>query len=119
MESPEPVEDRPVTELISELAAIEPPFSSLGMPFLADTEVTRELVSRGADAVPALTAALASPEPRIVLYAAYCLGLIGDRSVLPILRRIRERHEQRRPKLDTDFSIVGAIIQAEERLAGS
>ena len=110
---------RSTDELIASFAEHEPPFSSLGMPFLVDTEATDALVRRRDAAVPALEAALEDDNPKIVMYAAYCLGLIGDRSVLPALRRARARNEAREPKQSEDYAVIGAVSQAEERLGGA
>lgn len=109
---------RSTEELIASFAEHEPPFSSLGTPFLVDTEATDALVRKGAAAVPALEAALEDDDPKIVMYAAYCLGLIGDRPVLPALRRTRARYEARAPKQSEDYAVIGAVKRAEERLVG-
>lgn len=105
-----------IDELIASFAWREPPFSSLGMPFLADTEATDAIVRMGEAAVPALEAALGDDDPKIAMYAAYCLGLIGNPSVLPALGRTRVRYEAREPKRSEDYAVIGAVSQAEERL---
>jgi HEAT repeat protein len=112
---PEPHREASLPSLIGLLAHIEPPFSSLGVAFLVDTDVTSELVRRGAEAGPALTAALSSPNTRTVAYAAYCLGQIGDPAALPPLRQARRRLESA-PPVEHDFTAISAVAQAEERL---
>jgi HEAT repeat protein len=107
---------RSMEELIASLAQIEPPFSSLGTPFFVDTEQTREIVHHGVAAVPALQAALGSADPTIVMYAAYCLGLIGERSALPSLLNTRTHYQTREPKQENDFAVISAVKQAEDRL---
>jgi hypothetical protein len=110
---------RSTDELIASFAEHEPPVSSMGTPFLVDTEATEVLVRKGEAAVPALEAALEDDDPRIVMYAAYCLGLIGDRSVLPALGRTRARFETCDPKRSEDYAVIGAVNQAEQRLGGA
>ncbi|HSL00270.1 MAG TPA: HEAT repeat domain-containing protein [Rubrobacteraceae bacterium] len=112
-------ERRSIDQLIASFAEHEPPFSSLGTPFLVDTEETEALVRKGEAAVPALETALEDDDPSIVMYAAYCLGFIGDRSALPALRRTRARHEARAPMQAEDYAVISAISQAEERLYGT
>lgn len=110
---------RSIEELIASFAEHEPPFSSLGTPFLVDTEATDALVRIGGAAVPALEAALEDEDPKIAMYAAYSLGLIGDPSVLSALRRTRARYEAREPKQKGDYAVIGAVNRAEERLGGA
>lgn len=109
---------RSIDQLIASFAEHQPSFSSLGTPFLVDTEATEKLVRMGDAAVPALEAALEHDNPKIVKYAAYCLGLIGIPSVLPALRRTRARYEASEPKRAEDYAVIGAVNQAEERLGG-
>ncbi len=110
---------RSIDQLIASFAEHEPPLSSLGTPFLVDTEATEALVRMGDVAAPALEAALEDDNPKTVMYAAYCLDLIGVPSVLPALRRTRARYEAREPKQAEDYAVIGAVNQAEERLGGA
>jgi hypothetical protein len=110
---------RSIDQLIASFAEHQPPFSSLGTPFLVDTEATDALVRMGGAAAPALEAALEDDNPKIVMYAAYCLGLMGDPSVLPSLRHTRARYEAREPKRAEDYAVIGAVSEAEERLGGA
>jgi HEAT repeat protein len=105
-----------IKRLIAALADQEPPFSSLGTPFLVDTEVTDALVRRGKAAVPALTDALEHGEPKIAMYAAYCLGQIGDPATLPALAAARDKYLAREPKAEYDFGVVSAASRAIEQL---
>ncbi|OYY68097.1 HEAT repeat domain-containing protein [Sphingomonas sp. 28-63-12] len=102
--------------LIGALGAIDPPFSSLGTPFLVDTRETAALVQHGSLAVTALEAALSSANPTIAMYAAYCLGLIGDARAVPTLREALRRHRDNQPKTSSDFAIESAIAGALNRL---
>ena len=110
---------RSIEELIASFAEHEPPFSSLGMPFLVDTEATDALVRMGDAAVPSLEAALEDDDPKITMYSAYCLGLIGNPSVLPALGRTLARYEAREPKQSQDYAVIGAVNRAEERLGAA
>lgn len=111
------VNQKKIKELISSFADHEPPFTSLGTPFLADTEATQDLVQMGQAAVPELIKGLSSDNPKTVMYAAYCLGQIGDRSALPALRQGKERYMAHEPKREYDFGVISAIDQAEEKLS--
>jgi len=104
---------------IEALADIDPPFTSLGTPFLVDAEATQALVEMGEIAVPALVEALGNENAKVVMYAAYCLGSIGDRSVVPLLRRIQEDFAKRRPESEYGFGVIGAAKVAEQRLMES
>jgi HEAT repeat protein len=106
-----------VGKWIRALADQAPPFTSLGTPFLTDTEATRSLVNIGASAVPALVHALDHENAKVVMYAAYCLGLIGDRSAIPALRRVKEKYSRREPRTEYDFGVISAVNKAEERLS--
>jgi HEAT repeat protein len=105
-----------IKRLIDSLAGQEPPFSSLGTPFLVDTEVTEALVRRGKAAVPALTEALEHGEAKTAMYAAYCLGQIGDPAALPALEATRDRYLAKEPKAEYDFGVVSAANRAIEQL---
>lgn len=107
---------RSLEELIAEFARHEPPMESLGTPFITDTDTTRAIVRRGSAAVPALKAALRDTNSRIVMYAAYCLGLIGDPTVQSALRETREGYQAREPKQGLDFAVISSTSQALARL---
>jgi HEAT repeat protein len=109
-------EKEEIEKWIEALVDLEPPFTSLGAPFLVDTEATQALVEMGEIAVPALVDALGNENSKVVMYAAYCLGLIGDPSVVPQLRRIQENFASREPRSEYDFGVIGAAKQAEQRL---
>jgi HEAT repeat protein len=113
------VREDDVQALISQLAQAEPPMQSLGTPLLADTETTRALVRIGQPAVAPLIAALDAADPKIATYAAYCLGLIGDRAAIAPLKRARARLETKQPKGPYDFGGLSAVDQALERLGGT
>jgi len=108
--------DARIKRLIESLAQHQPPFSSLGTPFLADTAATEALVSMGSTAVPALLEALASDNPKPAMYAAYCLGLIGDRTALPALRRTDGYYMAKEPKEEYDYGAISAVRRAVECL---
>ena len=110
--------DQHIEQFISSFAEHQPPFSSLGTPFLVDTEATNALVAIGTAAVPALTAALAANNPKIAMYAAYCLGHIGDTSVLPALRQIVDHYAAKEPKEEYDFAVISAANQAITQFVG-
>ncbi len=103
-------------ELVASFAEQEPPASSLGTPFLADTEATQALVQMGQAAIPALREALGSDNPKIVLYAAYTLGQMGDASVLPDLQAVRDARAAKEPKEAFDYGIVSVASKAIENL---
>jgi HEAT repeat protein len=103
--------------LIASFASLEPPASSLGAPILADTKETNAVVAMGAAAVPALTTALAGDDPKVAMYAAYCLGQIADEAALPELRRTRARYAAHEPKGEHDFAVLAALNRAEQQLA--
>lgn len=104
-----------IKKLICSFADYEPLFASLGTPFLVDTQATEALVQMGITAVPALLKALDAENSKIVMYAAYCLGQIGDRSVLQKLQQTKEKFRVKEPKNEYDFAVIGAINQAEEK----
>lgn len=106
-----------IDRLIESLARQEPPFSSLGVPLLADTETTQALVEHGEAALVPLEKALSSADPKIAMYAAYTLGLLGYRSSLPALRQVLER--QAAEEEPTDFAVRSAVTRAIERIEAS
>ncbi|HEX9990088.1 MAG TPA: hypothetical protein VGE45_16645 [Chloroflexia bacterium] len=105
-----------IKRLIESLADQEPPFSSLGTPFLVDNEVTEVLVGMGQAAVPALVEALRGRQPKVAMYAAYCLGQMGDLSIVPALLATREKYLMKEPKEEYDFGVMSAVDRAIERL---
>jgi HEAT repeat protein len=111
------VDQEKIKKLISSFADHEPPFTSLGTPLLADTGATRGLVEMGQAAVPELIEGLSSDNPKIAMYAAYCLGQIGDQSALPALRRGKETYMAHEAKAQYDFGVISAMAQAEEKLS--
>jgi len=108
-----------IGRLIDSLADQEPLFFSLGTPIVTDNEVTDDLIAWGKAAIPALTAALEHGEPKIAMYAAYCLGQIGDSAALPALEATREKYLAKEPKAEYDFGVVSASNRAIEQLQGS
>ncbi|SRR6266487_4845061 len=119
MESSHEAKQEVIEKMINSFADHEPPFSSLGTPFLVDTEAIQTLVQMGEAAVPALVKALDTDNPKIVMYAAYCLGLIKDRSALQALQRAKQRLMASEPKREYDFGAISAISQAENNLLAS
>lgn len=111
-------DDNHLRRLIGELASLEPAMYSLGTPLLTDTPTTDTLVACGARALLALEGALSAGEPRTAMYAAYCLGLIGDAAALPALRAALSRYATKLPKEAFDFGVVSAAQKAIERLGG-
>jgi HEAT repeat protein len=109
-------DDEAIRRLIGALAAQQPAFSSLGTPFLVDTETTSALVALGAAAVPALTTALGA-DATTAMYAAYCLGQIGDRSALPALTQMRDSYAAKDPKAGDDYGALSAARRAIELLS--
>jgi HEAT repeat protein len=105
-----------IEELIRLLNDQEPPFSSLGTPFLVDNEVTGALVKIGARGVPTFIKALQNKQPKIIMYVAYCLGQIGDSSAVSALHKTRQKYLTKEPKEELDFGVVSACTQAIERL---
>ena len=49
-----------------------------------------ELAALGRDALPALLSALGDPDPRLRMWAAYTLGMIGDAGAAPALMEALE-----------------------------
>lgn len=103
-----------IERLIESLSREEPPFSSLGVPVLADTEATRAIVEYGQAALVPLQQALSSADPKIAMYAAYTLGLRGDRSSLPALRRALERQGAEEEPIE--FAVRSALARAIEAI---
>lgn len=105
-----------IQKLIDSFAEHEPPFSSLGTPFLADTEATQALVEMGSDAIPALVKSLDDSNSKVAMYAAYVLGQMDDPSVLPALRQTKARYEAKEPKEEYDFGVISSAGRAIDRL---
>ncbi|HET7328225.1 MAG TPA: hypothetical protein VFJ14_13175 [Nocardioidaceae bacterium] len=105
--------------LVARLAEETPPFSSLGTPMPADTELTDALVRRGPSAVPALLDGLATGNTTIAMYSAYCLGLIGDATCIPALLAASERYRTRERHEQSDYGVVGAAEEAVRRLSAA
>jgi HEAT repeat protein len=103
-------------ELIASFADNEPAFWSLGTPVIGDTASTDAVVRMGVRAVPALRAALRNGNPKIVVYAAYSLGRIGDADSLPLLHRVLEEFDSKSQKSSYDFAAIEVISQATKRL---
>ena len=108
-----------IERLIRSFADHEPVFGNLGTAFPIDSEATEALVQMGSRAVPALVKSLDSENPKIILYAAYCLGQIGDPSALTALRQTAERHSSKEPKGEFDFAVVSAASRAIDSLSES
>jgi len=64
-------------KLIDPFANDDPPLISLGVPLLADTDHTSEVVAKGGEALPLLLDALKSRNAKIVMYSAYCMPGFG------------------------------------------
>ncbi len=106
-----------IKRLIDSFADQEPPLWMQGTPLLADTEATESLVRMGRTAVPALVNALDAQNPKIVMYAAFCLGLIGDRAALPALERTKGTYAASEPKGEYSFGVISAVNRALENLS--
>ncbi len=96
-----------------------PLVGSLGTLSPIDIEATQSLVKMGKDAVPELAAALGADKPTIVIYAAYCLGQIGETSVLPRLKQVQDVYSAKEPKGAFDFSVANTARRAIESLSES
>lgn len=107
------------SRLIEALAEEEPAFFSLGTPVLADGDVTRALVADGQAAVPQLVRALEGDDSKIAMFAAYCLGQIGDRSAVPHLLSLRSRYTAKEPTSEFDLGAVSAATAALDRLVAT
>ena len=111
------VNESVIQALIQHLAKEEPVAMSLGTPFLADSETTDALVAIGSPAVPFLIEALKSDNGRIVMYAAYTLGLIGDSRAVPGLVRLRDIYLEEGTQHAESSGILSAANTALERLS--
>src|SRR5688572_27147269 len=100
------MDSRQIMRMIESFAGIEPPFSSLGAPFLADTEETNAVVACGEAALMPLLAALGSDNPKVVMYAAYCLGTVGDDGARESLHRLVQAQERKKAKGPWDYAIL-------------
>lgn len=118
-DKPDQTNHESIERLINSFADHEPPFFSLGTPFLVDTETTQALVRMGAAAIPALTRALKADNAKIAAYAAYCLGQMGDSSVLVALEQAREKYLTKEPKREYDYGVISAANRAIESLLAS
>jgi HEAT repeat protein len=105
-----------IKRLIDSFAGQEPPLWMQGTPLLADTEATESLVRMGHTAVPALVNALDAQNPKIVMYAAFCLGLIGDRSALAALERTKGEYAAIEPKGQYGFGVISTVNRALDNL---
>ncbi len=92
---------------------------SLGTPLLADTPTTDALVGCGSQALGILEVALSDGEPRVAMYAAYCLGRIGDPRAVATLSAVLTRYKQKVPRQPFDFGVISAATQAIQRLGGA
>jgi hypothetical protein len=111
--------DEDILRLVQSFALDEPPVISLGTPLVTDTERTSALVAKGSAAVPALVQGLASEDAKVVMYSAYCLGLIGDRKSIGRLNDIRSMYLAKEPKGPYDYGVVSAANAALARLEDS
>lgn len=108
-----------IQRLIDALESLEPAMHSLGTPLLADTPTTDALVACGSSARGALEAVLVEGTPHAAMYAAHCLGRIGDAAALPALEAAVARYVAKTPKEGDDFGVISAGRQAIERLGGT
>jgi HEAT repeat protein len=108
-----------IEKLIRSFADHEPVVGNLGTAFPIDSEATETLVRMGQPAIPTLVKSLDSENPKIVLYAVYCLGQMGDSSVLPALKQTVERHSSKEPKEEFDFAIISTASRAIDSLSES
>jgi len=101
-----------IRQLIESFRNLEPAFSSLGAPFLVDADETRAVIECGSRALEPLLDALASDHPKIVMYAAYCLGAIGNGDTLEPLDRLVLAQESKLEKGPYDQAALNAAAHA-------
>ena len=105
--------DTTINALIKKLGDQEPGFYSLGTPFLTDTKITRKLVDMGKIALPHLINALGSENDKIVMYTIYCLGQIGDKSILPFLKETKKKYLTKKNRGEYYFGVLSVINKVE------
>lgn len=109
-------EQQYVRELIGKLDALEPAAFELGTPVIVNTEETSAIISLGEKAVEPLIDALPSGSRKIIAYAAFCLGKIGDARALTPLEAIRRQYDQKMKKESDDYFVLGAVQSALDEL---
>lgn len=107
---------RAIKRLIARFSDLEPAFSSLGAPFLVDADETRAVIACGAQALEPLLDALDSDDPKIVMYAAYCLGAIGGAETLEPLHRLVLAQESKVEKGPSDQAVLNAAAHASAEI---
>jgi hypothetical protein len=103
--------------LLNELDAVEPVSFNLGTPELAETDAVHQLVAMGAAIVPYLLESIQGDKPkRRVAYVVLALNRIGDiRAIAPLID-LRAYYQQREPKDEWDYAVIGQCNLAIEHL---
>jgi hypothetical protein len=104
-----PPEDLPakIRALIANCENAEPPFSSLGTPFVGQEEATQEILELGATAVEPLLELLPTAGPHAAACIAFCLGQLGDRRAVRPLQQALSWYEAKTLKGSFDFAFIG------------
>jgi hypothetical protein len=109
--NPETVHPHESAEKIRRLVAAceqeEPPFSSLGTPYVGLDQYTQEIINLGALAVMPLLDLLPSAFPHSAASIAFCLGQLGDQRAIPLLKETLNRYEKKQEKGPYDYAFIG------------
>ncbi len=107
-----------VRKLIAQCERVEPPFTSLGTPYVGLDKESQKVIDLGTDAVPYLCELIPSATPHAAAYIAFCLGQLGDSRAIPMLKETLDRFEKKKDKGPFDYAFIGNAREALQRIGG-
>ncbi len=112
---PQEIAER-IRSLVAACEKAQPPFSSLGTPYVGLDETSQEIIGLGTQAVDPLVHLLPHASPHAAACIAFCLGQIGDRRAIRPLEQALARCEARAEKDAYDFAFIGNARAALEQI---
>ncbi|HBB35197.1 MAG TPA: hypothetical protein DDZ80_03950 [Cyanobacteria bacterium UBA8803] len=107
-----------VRQLITQCEEAEPPFDSLGTPYVGISEETQNVIDMGSTAVPALCELLPTATAHAAACIAFCLGRLGDSRAIPVLEQMLARYENKKDKSPFDYAFIGNAREALQLIRG-
>jgi HEAT repeat protein len=105
-----------IRRLIAACEQEEPPFSSLGTPYVGLNKAAQEIIDLGSAAIAPLLALLPSALPHSAASIAFCLGQLGDRKAIPLLKETLNQYEAKQEKGPYDYAFIGNARTALDML---
>jgi hypothetical protein len=101
-----------ISKIIADCESEEPPFSSLGTPYIGENSAALKIIAMGTSAAPGLCDLLPGSSPKAAACIAYCLGRIGDNATLIKLEDTLLIYENKNPKGPYDYAFIGNAKEA-------